>query len=294
MKKILIFLFFATAVGAFGVELTPTVAQGPYPKNGVMPGSLNFSMTAVGATMSATFTCTGKELLVAYNPGVSDATFCIHSVTDEFGATGDVAETISGASVCAFWFGAKHGWDSGSGVSITTATPGLKLGVIHVPQVFKPVSAATTASRFTVSNVLGPYPTDEQILASHLELQQTPAFSHINNATIPINGREILLIHNSDVDRGFYNTGLFRISSGGVYDSFNRMIRIPHKGNPSIEEGHYYDITNDEWYCKINLAEWACWVFSQTDGWVNSDGHCWMTFTADEGMMYIGIAKLGK
>lgn len=256
------------AGGAMGLEISPYTALGPYPSNGIASASLDFSMTAIGATMSATFTCTGKELVLAYNPGVDSASFCVASVTDEFGAKGDIAETVSGASVCAFWFGDRKGWDNGSGVAITSTTSGLQLAVLKLTQVFKPVSGATTASRYTISDVLGPYPTSTQIAASHLELQQNIA-GYVANATIPLTGREVFIVHNTSAT----NPYTFQIS-GSARNRYNRWLTVPN--------GTAYS---------LGAGEWACWVLSAIEGFANTDGHCW--WTGEDASLKLGIAKLG-
>lgn len=255
------------ASGAAVGEITPFTPQGPYPSNGVQANSLDFSMMAIGETMSATFPCTGKELLLVHNAAISSATFNIVSITDEFGAKGDIGGTVASGSTCVFWFGARKGWDSGSGVQIISGTSGLLLSVARLNQVFKPVGSATTSSRFTVSNVRGTYPSSEQVTAGQLELVQNAA-GFIAMGTFPVSGREVVIWHNTDT----VETHNFILV--GYPNKNSRTLSMPNVGE----------------YYALGSGEWACWVLSSIDSWANPNGHCLQS--CDNAAIKIGIAKL--
>jgi hypothetical protein len=263
MKRFVLAVFIMLLGGfGFAAEITPFYPMGPYPSNGVHPGELDFSFAAIGVTNRATFTCTGRELLLVHNAATSDATFSITSVTDEFGANGTVGGTVTSGNLSAFWFGDKAGWDSGSGVEIVSGTSGLTLAVAQCSQRFKPVASATDASRFPVSEVLGPYPYS---LSAGLDVELSAA-GYVGDGTFPVTGRELVLWHNTD-------SSAHDIRLTGRKTSKNRNLLMPNHSAYSLQAGG-----------------WGCWLLSKTLYWVDAYGHCRQT--CDDASVEIGIAKI--
>lgn len=108
-------------LGVFALELTRQEPVGPYPAT-VAANDLDITWTAA-VVGDATFACTGKELLLVHNSGVSAATFTLTSVVDQYNRRADVEGYSLGADeYAAFWYGNTVGWRDSNGTATLDAS----------------------------------------------------------------------------------------------------------------------------------------------------------------------------
>lgn len=80
------------------LALTPTQMVAKYPSLQPAANALDFAWTAAGADYAdgASFTLTGKEILLVYNPDSSTHTVTISSVADPMQRTGNITSYVVG------------------------------------------------------------------------------------------------------------------------------------------------------------------------------------------------------
>ncbi len=124
----LLVLFFGHLASA--LELTRQEPKGPYPGT-VAANDLDVTFTAA-VVGDATFACTGKELVLFHNSGVSAVTFTIDAQVDIYNRDADITSYSIGADeYAAFWFGNTVGWrDSNGVVTMDASSTDLKYAVI--------------------------------------------------------------------------------------------------------------------------------------------------------------------
>jgi hypothetical protein len=104
----------------------------------VTAGVLDYTMAA-GDVTGSTFVCTGRELLMIYNPvGGSTYTVTITSVVDEKNRTGDVATYSMAAGDFVAWTGGltnSPGWKNTSTgiITVTVSNAAVLLAVLVLP-----------------------------------------------------------------------------------------------------------------------------------------------------------------
>jgi hypothetical protein len=97
-------------------ELEVQQAEGPHPTRPVVASSLDFTWTAGDPTEDATFTITGKELLLMRNLAgtTQDVTIETQPI---LGRTADIEYAIGAGEFCMFWYGEKQGYADSNGVA---------------------------------------------------------------------------------------------------------------------------------------------------------------------------------
>ena len=117
-----------------------TVQEITEPFEAVTAGSADYTMTACDNTNGNTFVCTGREVLLVYNPSGGALTLTITSTNDETGRTEDITTYSVGAGEFAvFGVGLTNvkGWKNTSGlITITGSTADLDVAVLRIPAGF--------------------------------------------------------------------------------------------------------------------------------------------------------------
>jgi hypothetical protein len=102
--------------------LTPTALKGPYPAVLATGGT---TITKTDRAASDTFTYTGKQILIAWNNGVTGvATVTLTSVANAQNRTGDIAmaSIATGAMVVFGQFDRSEGWVDSNGTITVVAS----------------------------------------------------------------------------------------------------------------------------------------------------------------------------
>jgi len=114
------------------VSLTPDSILGPYPSS-PSAGQFDVTLTAVDEVSGNEFALSGKEVLVFYNSGATDAGITLTSVADEQNRTGDLTATLGANEMAAFHVGALEGWRQTTGAFYFTGSiSGLKVAVLRL------------------------------------------------------------------------------------------------------------------------------------------------------------------
>lgn len=117
--------------------LTKLTAQGSFPVIPLTALSADLTLTAADATNKEQFASSGKDLVVAFNSGVSARTVTITSVADaKNNRTGDITTYALAAGKYAF-FGPfeRNGWMQSDGnIYLEASHADVKWGVIALPQ----------------------------------------------------------------------------------------------------------------------------------------------------------------
>ena len=104
----------------------------------VTAGALDFTMAAADVTGN-TFVCTGRELVVIYNPsGGSTYTVTITSVVDDKNRTGDITTYSMATGDHVVWTGGltnSAGWKNASTgvITITASNAAVLIAVLRLP-----------------------------------------------------------------------------------------------------------------------------------------------------------------
>jgi hypothetical protein len=102
--------------------LTPTALKGPYP---AVLGTGGTTITWASKSASDTFTYTGKQILLAWNNGVTGvATVTLTSIANAQNRTGDIAMSsiATGAMVAFGQFDRSEGWVDANGTITVVAS----------------------------------------------------------------------------------------------------------------------------------------------------------------------------
>lgn len=113
-----------------------TVQNITAPFGAITAGSADFTLAA-GSTDGDTFVCTGREILIAFNSGVSAYTVTITSVDDEKGRSEDItAYSLAAGDYAVFGVGLTNsqGWKSTSGtIAVDVENVAVKWAVLRLP-----------------------------------------------------------------------------------------------------------------------------------------------------------------
>jgi hypothetical protein len=115
--------------------IAPQTIKGPF--EAITAGSADFTWT-VGNVAGDTFICTGKEVLLFWNPaGGSTYTVTITSVDDEKGRSEDIATySMAAGDFAAFGVGLTNalGWKNTSGlVTVTVSNAAVLIAILRMP-----------------------------------------------------------------------------------------------------------------------------------------------------------------
>ncbi len=110
--------------------ITPYVAPGQYPAAGLV-----VVYTAADVANGNYFPSTGRELLIAFNSGVSAYTVTVTSTPDTFGRTATItAESLAAGAYHIYGPLAKTGWADSSGhINIAASNALVLFAVIQIP-----------------------------------------------------------------------------------------------------------------------------------------------------------------
>lgn len=115
--------------------LTITQMKDPF----VIPAAdgVDFALVAADAANGNSFQCTGKELLIVQNSGVSARTLTVTSVPGRDGRTGDITNYSIGAGEFAYFTQGltnSKGWQQSNGmIYIAASNAEVKLAVLRLP-----------------------------------------------------------------------------------------------------------------------------------------------------------------
>lgn len=114
--------------------LTPQTILTPFAT--VTAGLLDYTMAAADVAGN-TFVCTGRELLLVYNPsGGSTYTLTITSAADEDGRTGTITAYSMATGDYVVWTGGltnSPGWKSSGVITVTANNTAVLLAVLKLP-----------------------------------------------------------------------------------------------------------------------------------------------------------------
>lgn len=117
--------------------ITPQTILGPFDANSGSPGYHDFTLAASTAATTDAFTCTGRDILVAFNSGSVPYTMTITSQVDEKHRTEDITDySLAAGDYAAFGVGLTNGkgWmDSSKKITITTSNILVKVAVLRLP-----------------------------------------------------------------------------------------------------------------------------------------------------------------
>jgi len=114
-----------------------TVQSITAPFGAITAGSADFVFAACDNVNGNSFVCTGREVLVIYNPSAGALTVTITSVDDEKGRSEDItAYSLAAADFAVFGIGLTNakGWKSSGGLVVFTGSSAdLDYAVLRLP-----------------------------------------------------------------------------------------------------------------------------------------------------------------
>lgn len=113
-------------------SLTPDEISGPYQQSGT-----DLTWTAGDATNGNSYTCTGREMVLARNTDTSTHTVTIKAVDDPYGRSVDASETLAATGnagdYTAFGPLPRIGWQQSDGaVYIDVASSNVELAIVRL------------------------------------------------------------------------------------------------------------------------------------------------------------------
>ncbi len=115
--------------------LTVQEVKGPFAT--ISANGADFTFAAGDASNTNNFVCTGRDLVLAYNSGVSSRTVDIASVADEKGRSGSISTYSLGAGEYAvFGVGLTNskGWKQTDGtITLTPSHADVKFAILRLP-----------------------------------------------------------------------------------------------------------------------------------------------------------------
>ena len=128
---VLVSMVIAISYGVWATQVTVTTIKGPYPGT-VSANDLDVTLTAAHAT-DATFTITGKEILIAVNLNAATKEISLYSVADNYGRKADITTySIGPDEMVAFKFSNTVGWATSDQIVHASGTStDIKLGLIR-------------------------------------------------------------------------------------------------------------------------------------------------------------------
>lgn len=101
--------------------LTKTTIEGPFGDYGA--GEADLNLQAADITDKNQYKCSGNDIVIAYNSGISEYTVTITSAADRYGRTGDIATyALAAGDVAIFGPFVTHGWMQPDGYVYLEAT----------------------------------------------------------------------------------------------------------------------------------------------------------------------------
>ena len=107
------------------------------PFEAVTAGDLDITFAASDGTGGNSYTCTGKELLIAFNDGTAALTMTIDSVDDEKGRQDDITTyslAVGDYAAVSVGMTTSKGWQqSGGTINVDTSSADVLLAVLVLP-----------------------------------------------------------------------------------------------------------------------------------------------------------------